>query len=575
VSPELELPADAPDLAGTQYVLERLLGEGGFGQAYLAYNNGLRRRCVLKVLTDIDNPGFVARFYREAQVMANLEHPTIPRVHEVATTKAGQPFFVMEFVDGKSLGDHLADEGGTLDVGEAARLVADAAEGLAAAHEMGVIHRDVKLANLLVNKRGQIKVIDFGIAQRTIEDGQSANTVAGQIFGTPRYMSPEQALGKALGPESDFYALGVVLFILLTGQSPFEGTPLEMMTAHVHEVPPKLAHVAGTAFPPAIETLVARLLAKDPAARFSNGEELAADLREAGHVEIVGKKPAVAISSRGAGTTSTADRDAATGEMASRARTTGSPSAPRRTDVRLGDVVRRTMVVEPSVSLPILGTDDATVFGAGAHAVAFARTERALAPVTAHNEGQRAVDRERDEHAIARTMRADVTPSSLQTSVGLTAPSPKRRGYVTAIAVGAGVLCLSIGVVAFEWARSAMSQEPAAQQPTDSAPIVETTSASVPTSAVTTAAAPAASTPVTVATAPSVASPRPTANATTTTPKTLVAAKPPPVTTAKEIPTTPVPVPTTSATAAAIASAPPAPTTSPSSSELGAIEDRR
>lgn len=206
------LPPNAPDLSATQYSIERLLGEGGFGQAYLAYNRGLKRRCVIKLLTDITNTNFVARFYREAQVMANLEHATIPRIYEVATTKDGRPYFVMEFIDGKSLADHLADEGGVLSLSEACRIVADAAEGLAAAHEVGVVHRNVKLANLLINKRGQVKVIDFGIARKTIEEGDNTPqqmTKQGELLGTPRYMSPEQCMAKPIGPASILYSLGV------------------------------------------------------------------------------------------------------------------------------------------------------------------------------------------------------------------------------------------------------------------------------------------------------------------------------------------------------------------------------
>lgn len=113
------LPPDAPDLSETQFTLEKLLGQGGFGAAYQVFNRGLRRRCVLKLLTDIKNPNFVARFFREAQVMANLDHPAIPRVHEVNTLRDGRPYFVMELVDGLSLGDHLVEKGGPLSVAEA------------------------------------------------------------------------------------------------------------------------------------------------------------------------------------------------------------------------------------------------------------------------------------------------------------------------------------------------------------------------------------------------------------------------------------------------------------------------
>ncbi len=363
-----ELPPNAPDLSATQYVLEKLIGEGGFGQAYLAYNQGLRRRCVLKVLTDTSNTGFVARFYREAQVMANLEHPTIPRVYEVATTKAGQPYFAMEYIDGKSLGDHLADEGGVLPLSEACRIVADAAEGLAAAHEIGVVHRDVKLANLLINKRGQVKVIDFGIAKKTVQDGEKTAgimTVVGQLFGTPRYMSPEQAMAKPLGPPSDLYSLGVVLFILLTGRSPFNGTPHEMMTGHVREPSPTLTGASGEPFPPAIESLMARLLAKNPAARFGSGNELAAALRSVGAVAAAGVGIDAGRPSGFGGpdvvtresmlSPQPAPTQAAPMQAEPSVAVTSRTAPTRRTDLKLGETVRQMLVHEPSIAVAAIG----------------------------------------------------------------------------------------------------------------------------------------------------------------------------------------------------------------------------
>ncbi len=379
-----ELPPNAPDLSATQYVLEKLIGEGGFGQAYLAYNQGLRRRCVLKVLTDTTNTGFVARFFREAQVMANLEHPTIPRVYEVATTKAGQPYFAMEYIDGKSLGDHLADEGGTLPITESCRLVADAAEGLAAAHDIGVVHRDVKLANLLINKRGQIKVIDFGISKKTIQEGDLTPgilTAVGQLFGTPRYMSPEQAMAKPIGPPSDFYSLGVVLFILLTGRSPFNGTPHEMMTGHVRELAPTLAAASSEDFPPAVEALMARLLAKNPAARFDKGAELAAMLRS---VAGLARSGYVGVDS---GRPSSAGGDAVTREsmlspqpppelqgtpMKAEPTAVGSARSPqmRRTDLKLGETVRQMLTSEASIAVQAINVGSSP----DAHGLADANT---------------------------------------------------------------------------------------------------------------------------------------------------------------------------------------------------------
>jgi serine/threonine-protein kinase len=349
--------SDLPDLSGTQYTIEKLLGKGGFGQAFQVFNRGLRRRCVLKLLMDVSNPNFVARFHREAQVMANLDHPAIPRVYEVNTTKDGRPYFVMEFIDGASLGEYLVERGGRLPIDEACRLTAEAAEGLAAAHEMGVVHRDVKLANILVSRKGQAKVIDFGIARKAVQEVEQTPgvvTMLGQLLGTPRYMSPEQAMAKPLGPSSDFYSLGVVLFILLTGRSPFEGTGHEMMVAHVTEPAPPL----GGRFPPALEALVAKLLSKSPEARYSNGNELARALRAIGsegqavaapHPDPIRDAP-TAIPA-----TSVTPPPAFDGVDRER---TSAPAAvarlPARTDLRIGIPA---YVDEPSMTLSAVGAE--------------------------------------------------------------------------------------------------------------------------------------------------------------------------------------------------------------------------
>ncbi len=274
------LPPDAPDLSGTQFTIEKLLGQGGFGAAYQVFNRGLRRRCVLKLLTN-KSSGVVARFFREAQVMANIDHPGITRVFEVAALPNGVPYFVMEFVDGVPLGEHLATKG-ILSIPEACEIAAATAEALSAAHEQGVIHRDIKLPNILITRKGQVKVIDFGIAHQRVEDfgdGPKIKTMMGQLLGTPRYMAPEQVLGLPLSPASDFYSLGVVLSLLLTGKSPFDGNAQTMMVGHVTEPPPTLTVLAGAPFPERLEALFARMLAKESHDRPNSGAALAYELR--------------------------------------------------------------------------------------------------------------------------------------------------------------------------------------------------------------------------------------------------------------------------------------------------------
>jgi len=360
-APDAGLPPDAPDLSETQFTLEKLLGQGGFGAAYQVFNRGLRRRCVLKLLTDTSNQNFVARFFREAQVMANLDHPAIPRVHEVNQLRDGRPYFVMELVDGQSLGDYLMEKDGPLPIREACEICAAAAEGLAAAHEMGVVHRDIKLPNLLISRKGQVKVIDFGIAHQRLEDmdGAGAKTIAGQLLGTPRYMSPEQILGQPLGPSSDFYSLGVVLAILLTGKSPFDGNAQQMMMGHAMQPPPSLEALAGMAFPQELEALFARMMEKEPSRRFHDGTELARALRAVSAQQGAVATGALHPDLRNA---PTATPEPLTAPQAPMARSV-EPSAittpgqgPARTQLRM-DLAMRAMVIEPSVTISALGLE--------------------------------------------------------------------------------------------------------------------------------------------------------------------------------------------------------------------------
>lgn len=426
------LPPDAPDLSETQFTLEKLLGQGGFGAAYQVFNRGLRRRCVLKLLTDIKNPNFVARFFREAQVMANLDHPAIPRVHEVNTLRDGRPYFVMELVDGLSLGDHLVEKGGPLSVAEACEICAAAAEGLAAAHEMGVVHRDIKLPNLLISRKGQVKVIDFGIAHQRAEDmdGLGANTMAGQLLGTPRYMSPEQILGQSLGPASDVYSLAVVLSILLTGRSPFDGSAQQMMMGHAMQPPPTLQALAGIDFPAPLEELFARMLEKDPTRRPSDGVELARALRRVGTSTAVAAAPAPADDLRNAPTatpeTLTAPKLSQPAAMVPEPSlvTGATPNrVPAPTELRLDLGPVRAMLFEPSITLTALPLDQRP------------RATQVLAAMAPATPG---------------SARLEPTPSALQTFVrteDVTAAAPRRSvaPWIALTVLGLAVL----GVVAF------------------------------------------------------------------------------------------------------------------------------
>ncbi len=281
-----DIPPEGLPLPGAErYLLRKLLGRGGFGDAYLADDKALARRVVVKLLMNLTEPTIRERFTREARIAANIHHAAVVQVHDIGALPDGRPFFVMEFVDGMSLTDYIKQRGAHLALSHALTLLAEAAEGLAVAHRMSVIHRDIKPDNILVTKTGHAKLIDFGIAKKAVQEADSSTvkqTSVGTVLGTPRYISPEQATAKVLAGASDLYSLGCVMYVMLTGRSPFEGSPQELMMHHVYTPPPTLAAATpGRTFPPEIEGMVGRLLAKDPLRRYQNGDDLAAALRTA------------------------------------------------------------------------------------------------------------------------------------------------------------------------------------------------------------------------------------------------------------------------------------------------------
>ncbi len=280
-----EIPPEGLPLPGApRYLLRRLLGRGGFGDAYLADDTALARRVVVKLLMNLTEPTIRERFSREARIAANIHHPNVVQVHDIGAMPDGRPFFVMEFVDGMSLTDFIKARGSSLSLSHALTLLAEAAEGLAAAHRMEVVHRDIKPDNLLVTSDGHTKLIDFGIAKKAVQDAENATvkqTSVGTVLGTPRYISPEQATAKVLAGASDLYSLGCVMYALLTGRSPFDGSPQELMMHHVYTPAPTLAAAAsGRTFPVEVEGIVARLLTKDPLRRHASGDALAKELRK-------------------------------------------------------------------------------------------------------------------------------------------------------------------------------------------------------------------------------------------------------------------------------------------------------
>lgn len=270
------------DRAG-RYHLDSVIATGGMGVVWRGTDTRLNRSVAVKVLKPeyADDPMFRTRFEAEARSAAALHHPGIAGVYDYGASEVGgslPPYLVMELVDGQPLSSLLATARGnnrTLDTAVVQDLIAQTGEALAVAHRAGIVHRDVKPANLLVTADRRVKITDFGIARAA---DAVALTRTGSVMGTPQYLSPEQARGNASTPASDVYSLGVVAFECLTGRRPFEAeTPVATALAHLQQPVPSLPSTV----PPALAAVVTRALSKEPADRFADGAAFAAAVRGA------------------------------------------------------------------------------------------------------------------------------------------------------------------------------------------------------------------------------------------------------------------------------------------------------
>ena len=260
-----------------RYDVVRPLGSGGMGDVYLARDRVLGRDVALKVLRKqfAGDGEFAERFKREAMSAASLSHPNIVQVYDRGETEEGASYIAMEYVPGGTLKEKLLREG-PLEAAKAAGLGAQVAEALGAAHDRGMVHRDIKPQNVLLTARGGAKVADFGIARA----GSSATiSRTGSVMGTAGYMSPEQALGKPATSKSDLYSLGVVLYEALTGELPYAAdNPIAVSMKHVNE-PLRPPREIDPRIPEGMNALVTKLMAKDPEDRYADADELADDLR--------------------------------------------------------------------------------------------------------------------------------------------------------------------------------------------------------------------------------------------------------------------------------------------------------
>jgi hypothetical protein len=255
-----------------RFVVEEQLGAGGMGAVYRARDEQLGETVALKVIAGAGllDPAAADRFRREASAARRISHANIVRIHDIGE-EHGMLFLSMEYISGTSLAA-LIQRHGTLPFAQLRTIVSQICKGMQAAHEAGVVHRDLKPGNILIDEAQQVKIIDFGLARQPHLEGMTAT---GMILGTPEYMAPEQIRGRAVDPRTDIYALGAVMYHAMVGHPPFRGdSPISVGFAHCNEEldPP---NAVKPDIPPAWSQLVVTAMAKDPSQRFDSADDLA------------------------------------------------------------------------------------------------------------------------------------------------------------------------------------------------------------------------------------------------------------------------------------------------------------
>jgi eukaryotic-like serine/threonine-protein kinase len=256
-----------------RYEIIKELGRGSMGMVYLAHDPNINREVALKILRPdrVESADFVQRFLKEARAIGRLAHPNIVTVYDVGEDQK-TVFIAMELLEGLPLNVHARDK--ALSIDEITELGIEIASSLDYAHGKGIVHRDIKPPNIMITENGRVKITDFGIAH--IDDAEATQqTQAGEILGTPNYMSPEQVLGKKVDGRSDLFSLGVILYELISGIKPFKGENLgSIFNAITMTDPVKLADVKPDT-PQALSDIIMKTLSKDPALRYQTGKEMA------------------------------------------------------------------------------------------------------------------------------------------------------------------------------------------------------------------------------------------------------------------------------------------------------------
>src|SRR5579859_680872 len=275
VPPQLKQEFELP---GERYQLQDPIGRGGMATIYRGQDLRMDRVVAIKVLREVysTDQKFVTRFQREAKAASSLQHPSIVQVYDYGQTD-GNYFIVMELIEGTDLRRYLRSRG-VLAVDRAIIIAHDVALGLGAAHRRGIVHRDVKPQNVLVGRDGSIKLTDFGIASVYKDINAERLTTTGMTLGTVQYYAPEQAQGEIVSPAADVYALGIVMYEMLTGRPPFDGdTPVAVAMQHIQDAPQPPSELNPN-IPQGLEALILRCLEKQPEKRYRDGAELAATL---------------------------------------------------------------------------------------------------------------------------------------------------------------------------------------------------------------------------------------------------------------------------------------------------------